>query len=95
MHRQVGDLKINEEGIVIKGVLVRHLVLPNNLAGSEKIFQFLAEEISKDTFLNIMDQYWPAYRASEFKELSRRITQEEFKKAISLAQKFGLRRIYW
>ena len=94
MHRQVGDLKINEEGIAVKGVLVRHLVLPNNLAGSEKIFKFLAEEISKDTFLNIMDQYWPAYRAPEFKELSRRITQEEFKKVLSLAQKFGLRRIY-
>jgi len=95
MHRQVGDLKINEEGIAIKGVLVRHLVLPNNLAGSEKIFKFLAEEISKDIFLNIMDQYWPAYRAFEFKELSRKITSQEFKKALFLAKKFGLRRIYW
>lgn len=94
MHRQVGDLVINEEGIALKGLIVRHLVLPENLSGSEKIFEFLAKEISKDTFLNIMDQYYPTFRAFEFPELSRRITFEEYKKAIELAKKFGLRRLY-
>ena len=94
MHRQVGDLIINKEGIAEKGLIVRHLVLPNGLAGSEKIFEFLAKEISKNTFLNIMDQYWPTWKAFEYPEISRRITTKEFKEAIELAKKFGLKRIY-
>jgi putative pyruvate formate lyase activating enzyme len=94
MHRQVGDLVINEEGIAVRGLIVRHLVLPNKLAGSEKIFEFISKEISKNTFLNIMDQYWPAYKAHQYPELSRRITKEEFQEAIHLAKKFGLKRIY-
>lgn len=92
MHRQVGDLEVNEEGIAKKGLLVRHLVLPNDLAGSEKIFKFLAEEISRDTFVNVMQQYTPSWKSDQFPELNRRITREEFKKALSLAQKYGLRR---
>ena len=94
MHRQVGDLVVDEKGIAQRGLLVRHLILPNNLAGSEKIFQFLAREISKNTFLNIMDQYWPAYQAQRYPELSRPISQEEYFRAINLAKKFGLGSIY-
>jgi len=94
MQRQVGDLVINEEGIAIKGVLVRHLVLPNSLAGSEKIFEFLSKEISKNTFLNLMNQYFPCYKAFQYLELSRRITDEEYREAIKLAKKAGLKRIY-
>jgi putative pyruvate formate lyase activating enzyme len=70
------------------------LVLPNGLAGSEKTFEFIAKEISKNTFLNIMDQYWVAYKAFHYPEISRRITKEEFEEAINLAKKFGLKRIY-
>jgi putative pyruvate formate lyase activating enzyme len=95
MYRQVGDLVVNEEEIAVRGLIVRHLVLPNGLAGSEKIFEFIAKEISKDTFINIMDQYWPAYKAHQYPELSRRITNEEFQEAINLAKKFGLRRLYF
>lgn len=94
MHRQVGDLILDEKGVAIRGLLVRHLVLPNNLAGSKEIFEFLAKEISQDTFLNIMDQYHPCYKAFEFPELSRRITNEEYQEAINLAKKFGLKRLY-
>jgi putative pyruvate formate lyase activating enzyme len=94
MHRQVGDLVVNEEGIAVRGLIIRHLVLPNELAGSEKIFEFISKEISKNTFLNIMDQYWPAYKAYQYPELSRRITKEEFEEVINLAKKFGLKRIY-
>lgn len=94
MHHQVGDLIVNGEGIAQRGLLVRHLVLPNDLAGSERIFEFIIREISKDTFLNIMDQYRPYYKAFEFPELSRRITDEEYQMTIRLAQKFGLRRLY-
>jgi putative pyruvate formate lyase activating enzyme len=83
------------EGVALRGLIVRHLVLPNNLAGSEKIFKFIANEISKNTFLNIMDQYWPAYKANQYPELSRKITKEEFAKVINLAKKFGLKRIYY
>jgi len=94
MHRQVGDLVVDEKGIAQRGLLVRHLVLPNHLAGSEKIFQFLAREISKNTFLNIMDQYWPAYQAQHYPELSRPITEKEYQRAINLAKKAGLTRLY-
>jgi putative pyruvate formate lyase activating enzyme len=80
------------EGVALRGLIVRHLVLPNNLAGSEKIFQFLAS-VSKNMAINIMDQYYPCYKAFEFPELSRRITKKEYEEAIELAKKYGLKRI--
>jgi len=94
MKGQVGDLIIDEKGIAKRGLLVRHLFLPNNIAGSKKIFEFLAKEISPDVFLNVMDQYTPHWKAGEYPELSRRITQEEFQEVISLAKKAGLKRLY-
>lgn len=94
MHRQVGDLIINDEGIATRGLLVRHLVLPNNIAGTKEIVNFIAKEISKNTFLNIMNQYYPCFKASLHPELSRRISQKEFKAAINLAKKAGLKRLY-
>jgi len=93
MHQQVGDLVVNQEGIATKGLLVRHLVLPNNLAGSKEIFNFLAKEISPDTFLNIMDQYHPCYQAYDYPELSRPITSEEYQEAVNLAKCEGLTRL--
>jgi len=95
MHRQVGDLVIDERGIAVRGLLVRHLVLPNSLAGSGKIFEFLVKEISKNTFLNIMSQYFPYFRAREFLELNRPITEKEYQEAIELAKKAGLKRLYF
>lgn len=91
MHRQVGNLRVLEEGVAEKGLLVRHLVLPNGLAGSKKVVRFLAE-ISKNTYLNIMDQYYPANKAYLFSKLNRRITGEEYKKAVKAAKKAGLKR---
>ena len=90
MHRQVGDLVI-ENGIAVRGLLVRHLVMPNNVAGSKEIIAFIAEEISLDTYINVMDQYYPCYRAGEFGEINRRITYEEFNEVYSYAQSKGLR----
>jgi len=90
MHQQVGDLVLDKNGIAIKGLLVRHLVLPNNIAGSAKIFDFLSKEISKNTFLNIMDQYRPCFKAKDFPELNRPITRGEYSKAIELAKKYRL-----
>jgi len=93
MHRQVGDLYIDEQGIARRGLLVRHLVLPEGLAGTADIVRFLAEEISRDTYLNIMDQYRPCYKAHEFPSLNRRITPAEYAEAVRLAQEAGLRRL--
>jgi len=94
MHRQVGDLVLDERKIAIRGVLVRHLVLPNRLAGTEKIVKFIAKEISPTTFLNIMSQYLPYFRAREFPDLNRPITEKEYKEAIKIAKKAGLKRLY-
>ncbi len=92
MWRQVGDLEI-VDGIAVRGLLVRHLVLPNGLAGSAKVFEFIANEISKDTYVNIMAQYRPYFNAFLKPELSRRITVQEYKEALEIAHRFGLRRI--
>ena len=93
MHRQVGDLQMDDRGIALLGLLVRHLVLPDGLAGTGEIVRFLAEEISPDTYLNIMDQYRPCYRACEFPEINRRITAEEYEEAVQLAETAGLQRL--
>ncbi|MGB9903458.1 MAG: radical SAM protein [Desulfotomaculales bacterium] len=93
MHRQVGDLQVNEKGIATRGLLVRHLVMPGNLARSENVMKFIAEEISPNTFVNIMDQYYPAHEAKRYPELSRRITPQEYRAAVQLARAAGLKRI--
>lgn len=92
MHRQMGDLKI-ENGLAKKGLLIRHLVLPNNLAGTEKVMAYLAREISKNTYVNIMAQYYPTNKAHLYPGLSRRITPEEFQEALKIAKRFGLQRL--
>lgn len=89
MHRQVGDLII-EEGIARKGLLIRHLVLPNNIADTSRCLEFIANEISKNSFINVMEQYYPAYRAYEYLELSRRITLKEYQDAIKELYRLGL-----
>lgn len=90
MHRQMGDLKTDDSGIAVKGLLVRHLVLPNDLAGTEKVMEFLATEISTETFVNIMDQYRPLYKAKQYPELSRSINRAEFQRAVEVARKHGI-----
>lgn len=81
MHRQVGDLQIDERDLATRGLLVRHLILPNNLAGTEAILSFLAREISTNTYLNLMDQYRPVHNAHLFTKLNRRITRKEYQQA--------------
>lgn len=91
MHRQVGDLTVNSEGIAERGLLIRHLVLPGDLAGTGKIVEYISR-LSKNSYVNIMAQYRPEYRALRYPELSRRISSKEFKDAISLAEEAGLSR---
>jgi putative pyruvate formate lyase activating enzyme len=93
MHRQVGDLHLDQQGVAQRGLLVRHLILPDNLAGSDQIVRFLATEISTNTYLNLMDQYRPAFRAHQYPELTRRITQNEYHTAIRWAHEAGLKRL--
>jgi putative pyruvate formate lyase activating enzyme len=92
MHAQVGDLVTDERGIAQRGLLVRHLVLPEGLAGTLEIARFLADEISRDTYINVMDQYRPCYRAMNMPPLDRRITQEEYQEAVQQAREAGLHR---
>jgi putative pyruvate formate lyase activating enzyme len=91
MHRQVGDLVI-EGGVAKRGLLIRHLVLPFDVAGSEDILDFIRNELSADTYVNIMQQYYPCYEAHGYTELSRRITFEEYKSVLEYARKIGLHR---
>jgi putative pyruvate formate lyase activating enzyme len=93
MHRQVGDLVLDERGIAQHGLLVRHLVLPDELAGTQKVVRFLAQDISQQTYLNLMDQYRPAYKAHQFPELNRPITRREYEAARKLAKDAGLKRL--
>jgi putative pyruvate formate lyase activating enzyme len=93
MHHQVGDLCMDSRGIAESGLLVRHLVLPNELAGTRAIVQFLAAEISTDTYLNLMDQYRPCYKAREYPELTRRISSQEYAQARKYALDAGLCRL--
>lgn len=90
MYRQVGNLKLDKNGIAIKGLIIRHLVLPENLADSEKIFSFIAKEISAQTTISLMSQYFPAFKAKENPPLNRRVTLEEYTYAIELLKKYGL-----
>lgn len=92
MHRQVGDLVMDRRGIARRGLLVRHLVLPNRLAGTAEVVRFLAE-LSEDTYLNLMDQYRPCYRAHEYPLLARRPTHAELEEALQLARAAGLHRL--
>ncbi len=91
MHAQVGDLRTDENGIARRGLLVRHLVLPNSMAGSESVMRFLSS-LSRDTFVNIMDQYRPMHTARDHPVLRRRILPHEYRKAMQAARNAGLRR---
>ncbi len=92
MQRQVGPLRINKNGIAQRGLLIRHLVLPNNLAETGGIMRFIAEKVSQETYISLMGQYFPQYRASEFPELNRRLKPAEYLKAKRVMQEFGLSR---
>lgn len=92
MHRQVGDLVCDKDGLAVRGLLIRHLVLPDRLAGTEEILDFIATKISRDTYVNIMDQYRPMYKAQRKEKISRYITDSEYQEAVSMARSKGLHR---
>jgi len=93
MYRQVGDLIMDDDGIATSGMLVRHLVLPNDLAGSQRSLKFLANEISKDLHVAIMAQYKPCYKALDDAQLNRKLTENEYKRVLRIAKEAGLHNI--
>jgi putative pyruvate formate lyase activating enzyme len=93
MHRQVGDLTLDEWGIAQRGLLVRHLVMPNQVAGTEEIMTFLAREISPNTYVNVMDQYRPCGSAHRDEAINRRLNAKEYRDAVNAAIKAGIQRL--
>jgi putative pyruvate formate lyase activating enzyme len=93
MHKQVGELALDEQGIARRGVLLRHLVLPEGLAGTREIMHFIANRISKNTYVNIMGQYRPCGQAGQHPQLDRSITKEEYTQAVHLAKEQGIHRL--
>jgi putative pyruvate formate lyase activating enzyme len=92
MHRQVGDLMLDEQGIAYHGLLIRHLVMPHGVAGTQEIMSFIGRRLSANSYVNIMDQYRPLYRAGEYPEIDRRTTSREYREAVEIAKDAGLRR---
>jgi len=90
MHRQVGDLVVNKDGVARSGLIIRHLVLPEGLSGTRKIMHFIAREISPHTYISLMAQYFPAYQASQFPPLSRRINRGEYRETLQAFKEEGL-----
>jgi putative pyruvate formate lyase activating enzyme len=86
-------LVLDQNGVAVRGLLVRHLVLPGGLAGTEKVMQFIAENISKETYVNIMAQYRPYYQATGHPVLGRRVTAKEYRDALDIACRAGLYRV--
>ena len=99
MHRQVGVAKPAKNGIMQRGLMIRHLVMPNKIGGSEKVMEWIAENLPKDTYVNIMAQYNPLYKAYDYPELSRRITKKEYIQVVKKANDMGLTNLdiqgYW
>jgi putative pyruvate formate lyase activating enzyme len=93
MYRQVGDLVLDDQGVAQRGLLIRHLVLPDGLAGTRDVMRFLAQEISSNSYVNVMAQYRPCGRAGEVPSLRRSITDEEYQEAIEMAHQEGISRL--
>ncbi|MFQ5464475.1 MAG: radical SAM protein [Thermodesulfobacteriota bacterium] len=93
MHRQVGDLVVDSSGVAVRGLIIRHLVLPGGVAGTGEVVRFIAGEVSASSYVNIMDQYRPCYRAADHPEIARRISSEEFAGAVDAAMEAGLTRL--
>jgi putative pyruvate formate lyase activating enzyme len=91
MFMQVGNLVIDKNGVAQRGLIIRHLVLPGGLSGTEGVMKFLAEEISKDVYISLMSQYFPAYKANENRDINRRISEKEYDEAYDIKMKYGLK----
>ena len=90
MNRQVGIARPAEDGLMYRGLMIRHLVMPNGVSGTKKVIQWIVKNLPKETYLNIMSQYRPVYKAHEYPQISRRITRQEYRDAVKWARDAGL-----
>ena len=93
MHRQVGTLELDRSGVAARGLIIRHLVLPDGIAGTRRVMGFIANELSRDSYVNIMDQFTPCYRASEHPAINRAVTSSEYDDALAMAKDLGLKNL--
>ncbi len=94
MIRQVGDIKINKKGIIEKGVIIRHLVLPNNIENSKNVIKWIKENIPKEVYVSIMAQYFPTYKAKEIQEINRKLTQKEWEEIENYIEEINIENGY-
>ena len=94
MYRQVGATKLDENGIIQRGVMIRHLVLPNNIENSKNILKWIKENIDEKVYINIMAQYFPTYKAKEDEILNRKLTKEEYEKIENYVYELGIENGY-
>jgi putative pyruvate formate lyase activating enzyme len=90
MHRQVGVAKPARNGLMQRGLMIRHLVMPNNVSGSKEVISWIAGNLPKDTYVNIMSQYRPQYKANEYPKIARKINRKEYKEVVEWARQEGL-----
>ena len=93
MHRQVGELRMDSRGIALRGLIIRHLVMPGNIAGTDRFVKWVVRELTPATYVNLMAQYHPEHKAFDFPEISRRITTAEWNQARIWAREAGLKNI--
>jgi putative pyruvate formate lyase activating enzyme len=94
MHRQVGNLETDSRGIATRGLIIRHLVMPNNIGGTDRLMRWIAEELGKDTYLNLMAQYRPEHKAFDYPAIARRLTREEWKQVVGWSKEAGLTNVH-
>jgi putative pyruvate formate lyase activating enzyme len=90
MHRQVGVAKPAADGLMYRGLMIRHLVMPNRVGGTKQIIQWISDNLPKNTYFNLMSQYRPMYKAFDYPQISRRLTREEYEEAVRWARDAGL-----
>ena len=90
MQRQVGTAKPAKDGLMYRGLMIRHLVMPNRVGGTKEVIQWIAENLPKDTYLNLMSQYRPMYKAFDYPKIARKITREEYQEVVKWARDAGL-----
>jgi putative pyruvate formate lyase activating enzyme len=90
MHRQVGVARPASDGLVYRGLLIRHLVMPNRVAGTRQVFEWIAANLPRDTYVNVMSQYRPMHKAHDYPAIARPLTREEFSEAVAWARAAGL-----
>ena len=90
MHRQVGVARFDEQGLIRQGLIIRHLVLPNQISGTDKIMRFISEEVSRETYISLMSQYLPYYKASAHPEINRRLKDDEYEEAKKILERYNL-----